>query len=86
VTATATENSSGLLSLNLALAGTDNTTLTLTGPVTGNAFLLQGTVQGQPVVYSGYYELINNIPSLYLVNATDSASPNYVATLAFQTP
>ncbi|HYM75056.1 MAG TPA: hypothetical protein VE377_03685 [Candidatus Dormibacteraeota bacterium] len=86
VTATATENSSSVLTLNLTLTGTDNASLTLTGPVTGNAFLLQGTVQGQTVVYSGYYEVIKNVPSLYLVNATDSASPNYVATLAVQTP
>jgi hypothetical protein len=86
VTASASENSSGVLSLNLTLTGTDNTSLTLSGPVTGNAFLLQGTVQGQAVVYNGYYEVISNVPSLYLVNATDSASPNHVATLPVQTP
>jgi len=86
VTAAASENSSGTLTLTLTLTGTDNTSLTLTGPVTGNAFVLQGTVQGQVVVYDGYYEVINNIPSIYLVNATNTASPNYVATLAVQTP
>ena len=84
VNAAASETSSGVLTLNLTLTGTDNTSLTLTGPVTGNAFLVQGTVQGQTVVYYGYYEVLKGTPSLYLVNATNTASPDYVGTLAIQ--
>jgi len=82
VTATASESSSNNLTLNLTLTGTDNTTLTLTGPVTGNSFTLTGTVQGQMVTYYGYYETVNNVPSIYLADATNPASPNYVGTLA----
>jgi hypothetical protein len=82
-TATASESSSGTLSLTLVYsAGPDSgTTITLTGPVTGNAFTLQGTYQGQTITYYGYYEQIYNsslqvnIPSLYLVNATDTSVP-----------
>jgi len=81
-TAAASESSSSSLTLNLNLTGADNTSLTLTGPVTGNAFIAKGTVQGQPVTYYGYYESIKGVPSLYLVNATNTASPNYVGTLA----
>ena len=85
-TAAVSENSSSNLTLNLNLTGTDNTSLTLSGPVTGNAFVARGTVQGQPVTYYGYYEPVNNIPSLYMVNATNTASPNYVGTLAVPQP
>ena len=81
-TAAAAENSSSNLTLNLTLSGVDNTSLTLAGPVTGNAFQVQGTVQGQVVTYYGYYEVINGVPSIYLVNASNSAAPNYVGTLA----
>jgi hypothetical protein len=81
-TAVATENSSNNLTLNLTLTGTDNTSVTLSGPVTGNAFNLYGTVQGQMVTYQGYAEVINSVPSIYLVNATNAAAPNYVGTLA----
>lgn len=82
VSAIASENSSSILTLNLTLTGTDTAALTLTGPVTGNSFQLQGTVQGQAVTYDGYYEAINGVSSIYLVNATNSAAPNYVGTLA----
>jgi hypothetical protein len=48
------------------------TSFTLTGPVTGNAFFVQGTFEEQAVSYNGYYELTydsltnaNDIPSLY---------------------
>jgi len=85
VTATASENSSAALTLNLTLTGTDNTNFTLTGPVTGNSFSLQGTFQGQTLTYYGYFEIVSNTQSLYLVNATNSASPNYVGTLPAQT-
>ena len=80
-TATVSESSSNILTLNLILTGVDNTALTLTGPVTGNTFALQGTVQGQIVTYYGYYETVNNVPSIYLADATNPASPNYVGTL-----
>jgi len=80
-TATASESSSNTLTLNLMLTGVDNTALTLTGPVTGNSFTLQGTVQGQIVTYYGYYETVNNVPSIYLADATNPSSPNYVGTL-----
>jgi hypothetical protein len=80
-TATASENSSNILTLNLTLTGVDNTALTLTGPVTGNSFTLQGTVKGQIVTYYGYYETVNNVLSIYLADATNPASPNYVGTL-----
>jgi hypothetical protein len=80
-TATASESSSNILTLNLTLTGVDNAALTLTGPVTGNSFVLQGTVQGQIVTYYGYYETVNNVPSIYLADATNPASPNYVGTL-----
>ena len=87
-TATLSENSSATLNLSLVVTGTDNTTLTLTGPVTGNAFSVTGTFQGQTVSYYGYYELIYdstlqiNVPSIYFVNATNPAQPAYAGTLA----
>ncbi|HWW16010.1 MAG TPA: hypothetical protein VN310_15220 [Candidatus Dormibacteraeota bacterium] len=89
-TATATLSQSGSnLTVNLLLTGTDNASFTLTGLVTGNAFSVQGTFQGQVVAYYGYYELTydsltnaNDIPTLYLVNATNSsAEPTYAGTL-----
>ena len=86
VIAAASENSSSVLTLNLTLTGTDNTTLTLSGPVAGRAFVLQGTVQGQVVMYNGYYETVNNVPSIYLADTTNPATPSYVGTLALQTP
>lgn len=80
--ATATVSQSGTtLTVNLLLTGADNTSLTLTGPVAGNAFSVQGTFQGQAVLYSGYYELTYDsltnaydIPSLYVANAGCSSS------------
>ncbi|HEY3973260.1 MAG TPA: hypothetical protein VGM18_09670 [Candidatus Sulfotelmatobacter sp.] len=80
-TATLSESSS-VLTLTLALTGTDNTSFTLTGPVTGNAFIVQGTFQGQTLTYNGYAEIVGNARSLYLVNGTSSAQPNYVGTLS----
>jgi hypothetical protein len=79
-TATLSE-SSGNLTVNLVLSGTDNTSFTLTGPVTGNAFFVQGTFQGSAVAYYGYYEqtieVINdinvNVPTLYFANAASPA-------------
>jgi len=84
-TATLSESSTGTLTVNMVLTGADNTSLTLTGPVTGNAFFVQGTFQGTTLAYYGYYELtydaitgVNDIPSLYFVNA---ASPTQQAGL-----
>lgn len=80
--ATATLSQNGTtLTINLLLTGADNTSLTLTGPVAGNAFFVQGTFQGQAVLYDGYYELTYDshtnaydIPSVYVVNASCNAS------------
>ncbi len=80
--ATATLSQSGTtLTVNLLLTGADNTSFTLTGPVTGNAFFVQGTFEGQAVSYNGYYELTydsltnaNDLPSLYVENAACSAA------------
>jgi|HubBroStandDraft_1064217.scaffolds.fasta_scaffold00014_61 hypothetical protein len=88
-TATATLSQSGTtLTVNLLLTGADNTSFTVTGPVTGNSFLALGTFQGTAVAYYGYYELtydsIDNaydIQTLYLANATNSAQPTYTGTL-----
>jgi hypothetical protein len=67
--ATLSENSSGVATLSLVLTGTDNDTLTLTGPITGNAFSVQGSFQRQTVVLDGYYEIDDNLRTLFLVNA-----------------
>ncbi len=94
--ATATLSQSGsTLTVNLLLTGADNASFTLSGPVTANAFSAQGTFQGISVTYYGYYELtydsltnVNDIPTLYLVNATNSSmQPAYAGTLTVpQTP
>jgi hypothetical protein len=77
VTATVTTHS-GQINLSLALQGTDNTSFTLTGPITGNAFRAQGTYQGQTLVYYGYFESVgtSSVPSIYLVNAADACFSN----------
>lgn len=85
-TATLSESSSGTLTLTLAFTGGPDSgaNLTLTGPVTGNAFSVSGTFQGQLVTYYGYYELVKNVASVYLVNATsNTAEPSYAGTLPF---
>jgi hypothetical protein len=87
-TATATlTQSSGTLTANLSLTGVDNTSFTMTGPVTGNAFSIQGTFRGQIVTYYGYYELtydclnqLVDLPTLYLVNAADQSQPGDLLT------
>jgi hypothetical protein len=84
-TAILSQNSSGVLSVNLVITGA---TLTLSGPVMGHSFYSQGTFQGQGVSYYGYYELIldpvshASIPSLYFVDATNPSLPKYVGTLS----
>jgi hypothetical protein len=82
-TATVTiSESSGVLSLSLAVTGTDNANLSMSGPVTGNAFSVQGTFQGQLLTYYGYLEVHSNVQSLYLMNATNPVQPAYAGTLA----
>jgi hypothetical protein len=98
VSATVSENTSAVLTANLVVTGPDNTAFSLSGPVTGNYFSATGTFsvggQAQSATYDGYYELtydalteVNDIPSLYIVNATNSTEPAYAGTLTVpQTP
>ena len=81
-TASLSESSGGVLTLSLTVTGTDNANFTMTGPVSGNAFSVQGTYQGQLLTYYGYFEVHSNVQSLYLVNATNPVEPAYVGTLA----
>ncbi len=81
-TATLSENSSSVLTLTFVLTGQDNTSFTLSGPVTGNAFSIQGTFGGQTLTYYGYSEAVSNAGALYLENVTNSTQPNYVGTLS----
>jgi len=70
-TASATlSESSGTLTMDLILTGVDNASLTLTGPVTGNFFFVQGTFEGSAVSYYGYYEN-GSVPALYLATVAD---------------
>ena len=71
-TANATlSESSGTLTMDLILTGHDNTSLTLTGPVTGNFFFVQGTFEGGQISYYGYYEPTASVPTLYLATVTE---------------
>lgn len=80
-TATVSESGGGTMTATLNFtAGPDaGTNLTLTGPVTGNAFSVSGTYQGSPITLYGYFEQVYdstlqvNVPSLYLVNGSDAA-------------
>ena len=78
VTATLTESSGGTLTITLALQGSDNTNLTLSGPVTGNAFSVSGAFQGQPVIFYGYHEVTTSslVSTTYMVNSTDPCLAN----------
>jgi len=80
VNATVSENSSATVTLTLAFtAGPDaGTNFTMTGPATGNTFLVEGTFQGQPLSYYGYFEQLSpeNVGSLYFVNAADPCIGN----------
>jgi hypothetical protein len=87
-TATMSESSNNTATLTLTLQGTDNGLLTLTGPVTGNAFIVQGTLQGQAVVLDGFYEFTLNpkdsqydLPTLYLADSSAPAQPVGLLTL-----
>lgn len=95
--ATATLSQSGsALTVNLVVTGADNASFSLTGPVTGNAFSVQGTFnvggQAQTVAYEGYYELtydcltqLIDLPSLYLVNAAAIGAGNPFGQVALLT-
>jgi hypothetical protein len=83
VTATLSE-SSGSLTVGIVGTAPEATNFNLTGPVTGNAFALQGQFNGQPVTYNGYYEVTHNLPSVYFQNSTNSANPAYAGTLTLQ--
>ncbi len=74
-TATLSESSSNL-TMDLVLTGADNTTLSLTGPVTGNEFQVQGTYQGIALTYYGYFEATTQ--TLYL---STTANPSQKAGL-----
>jgi hypothetical protein len=67
-TATLTEGVPSSFTVALTLTGDDNTTVTLTGFVVGNAFSVQGTLNGQAVSYYGYYALSQK--AVYLVDAS----------------
>jgi hypothetical protein len=77
--ATVTLSQSGTtLTFSMVLTGADNTSFTLSGPVTGNEFSVSGTFEGSTVAYEGYYELtydssdsMYDTQTLYLVNAAD---------------
>ena len=83
VTATLSVSSDNL---TVGIVGTvpEVTNFNLTGPVTGNAFALQGQFNGQPVTYNGYHEVTHNLPSVYFVNSTNSANPAYAGTFTLQ--
>lgn len=81
VTVTLSENSSSVLSANLVGTTPNAINFTLTGPATGNAFLLQGTYQGQQVTYEGYFGVqvlgpITNamVSGVYFVNSTNPSN------------
>jgi hypothetical protein len=77
-TATLSESSSGTLTASIVLTGADNASITLQGPVTGNYLSVQGTFNGQTVVYEGYAENIPSgnfiVPTLYLANLDINSS------------
>jgi hypothetical protein len=83
VTATLSE-SSGSLTVGIVGTAPEATNFNLAGPVTGNAFALQGQFNGQPVTYNGYYEVTHNLQSVYFQNSTNTASPAYAGTLTLQ--
>ena len=88
VTLTLTESSSGALTANVVGTSPITINFTLTGPVTGNAFSVQGTYQSQQVTYEGYFgvqvldPVLNTyVSGVYLVNATNPANPIPAGTL-----
>ncbi len=85
VTAAMSESSAGVLTINLQATSPNNVALTVSGPATGNEFLVQGTYQQQPVTYEGYFGVQtaggNQTTGIYFVNATNAALPSYAGTL-----
>jgi hypothetical protein len=75
VTATVTSKS-GQITLSLVLSGKDNTSFSPVGPLIGNAFSVEGTFQGNPVTYYGYFEVHANAQSVYLVDSADPCFSN----------
>ena len=95
-TATLSESGTGL-TVNMVLTGADNASFTLTGPVAGNFFSVQGTFGGQSVSYDGYFQDtfdktdgLYDISTLYLAQIDFTTSPpthTYAGTLIVpQTP
>jgi hypothetical protein len=95
--ATAALSQSGsTVSINMVVTGVDNTSFSLSGPVTGNAFLVQGTFnvggQAQTITYNGYFELtydcltqLIDLPSVYLVDPTYIGAGNPYGQVALLT-
>lgn len=77
-TGSLTEGSGASATLSLLITGTDNLTFIMNGTITGNAFSVTGTFQGQPVTFYGYSEQVthgsNIVSSLYLVNAANPST------------
>lgn len=88
VTATLSESSSNVLTISLVATTPAALNFTLSGPVVGNAFVLQGQYQGQQITYEGYLGAptgTQTTPWIYFVNATDSTqAPIYAGTLTPQ--
>ncbi|HVI09643.1 MAG TPA: hypothetical protein VND65_15245 [Candidatus Binatia bacterium] len=77
--------SGSTLTVNMVLTGTDNTSFTLTGPIAGNSFFVQGTFAGQPVAYNGYFEFAfdstDQAYDIQTVDLANSANPTVRAGL-----
>lgn len=92
VTATLGESSANVLNLNLLVSGSDNVTFSLSGPVVGNTFLIQGTFESQSVSYEGYSLQVLDpttqitVPTLYIVNTTNPAQPVFAGALTIPPP
>jgi hypothetical protein len=56
VSAAFSEGSADSLTVTATLSGTDNGAFALTGSTVGNIFLVSGTISGQSVSLSGYYD------------------------------
>jgi len=78
-TATLTEGVPSSFTVDLTLSGDDNTVVTLTGFVVGNALSVQGTLAGQAVSYYGYYAFSEK--AVFLV---DASSGTGIGTLFLQ--
>ena len=94
VSAVLSESSSGTLTISMTLTGYNGTNLTLSGPVTGNAFSVSGIFGPGPlgaeqIRFSGYYEVTgkSTVATLYLLNATDPCYANSTCTpIVFTAP